>query len=355
MRTLARLHAVQNDPEAAGELLKKLVALAPDDQTHQADLGDFYAARKEYALAEKAYASIRDKAPNIAAGYVKLANLYAMQGEKEKSIEPLRAGYAKNPGLLVLFDHLVKQYLAFGHQDLALKVVKERLQSHGQDSLAYNHLGRIHTLKKEYPQAEAAFNKAITLQPRWQEPHNNLATIHLLQGRQQEAIAGLNAAIKANPKNETAYLTLGALYEHDGNIPLATKSYEDALKEMPGLWSAANNLAFLLSEHGRSAAEKNKALSLAEQALASKPNDGKVLDTLGWVHFKLGNMEKARLYLEQALENAPEQPELNYHLGVVLHAQGKKAEARQKLEVAVKSKDEFKGRQEAARILKEIS
>jgi tetratricopeptide (TPR) repeat protein len=71
-----------------------------------------------------------------------------------------------------------------------------------------------------------------------------------------------------------------------------------------------------------------EGMSLIEKAVALKPDDGYIVDSLGWAHFKLGNFKEAVRFLERAVELKPEDPVLNDHLGDALWRVGREREAR---------------------------
>lgn len=83
---------------------------------------------------------------------------------------------------------------------------------------------------------------------------------------------------------------------------------------------------------GYSLADRNlrldEALGLIEKALALAPNDPFILDSFGWVHFKLGHYDQAEKTLRQAYALRAD-AEISIHLGEVLWATGKQDEARQ--------------------------
>jgi Flp pilus assembly protein TadD len=131
--------------------------------------------------------------------------------------------------------------------------------------------------------------------------------------------------------------------------------YERALKENPGFWFAANNLAFLLAETNASKTELQRAKMLVEEALKARPNEPSLLDTLGWVYFRMGDTQQARSLIEQALTGSPDEGALNYHMGAILVKLGQKDEAREKLEKSMAGEGDYAGKADAARLLKELS
>ncbi|MDH3527431.1 MAG: tetratricopeptide repeat protein, partial [Gammaproteobacteria bacterium] len=91
--------------------------------------------------------------------------------------------------------------------------------------------------------------------------------------------------------------------------------------------------------------------------LASKlaeTNQPALLDTLGWVHYRMGEYDKAVEVLSGVVEKAPDIPVFNYHLGMAYHKQGNAAAAKQYLSKAVDEKHTYDGVEEARRVLQEL-
>jgi Flp pilus assembly protein TadD len=130
--------------------------------------------------------------------------------------------------------------------------------------------------------------------------------------------------------------------------------YQKALEVHPGMWAAANNLAFLLGESSDDPKDLERALSLARKANDLRPGEPLVQDTLAWIQFKLGDLPQARQILTQALVEAPENPVFNYHMGVILMESGNSIEAKQRLETALAGKQSFAGRDKAEEMLKAL-
>jgi len=70
-----------------------------------------------------------------------------------------------------------------------------------------------------------------------------------------------------------------------------------------------------------------EALSLIRRALDLKPEEGAILDSMGWIQYRLGNLDLALDYLQRASAKLPQDPEVAAHLGEVLWAQGRREEA----------------------------
>ena len=74
---------------------------------------------------------------------------------------------------------------------------------------------------------------------------------------------------------------------------------------------------------------------MIERAVSQRPTSGFFVDSLGWVHFKLGDAARAVGYLERATELEPSDPEITGHLGDAYWALGRYDEARYKWKLAL--------------------
>ena len=90
--------------------------------------------------------------------------------------------------------------------------------------------------------------------------------------------------------------------------------------------------AHAMNALGFTFAERNQRLQEAEdlirKALALEPDDPAIIDSMGWVSFRLGRLDEAEAYLRKALETTFD-GEIAAHLAEVLWTTGRKAEARE--------------------------
>lgn len=89
-----------------------------------------------------------------------------------------------------------------------------------------------------------------------------------------------------------------------------------------------NNLGYFLADENRNLQE---ALKLTQKAAKLRPDDGTVLDSLGWAQFRLKRYDEAQKTLLRAVALLPDSAEVRYHLGAAYSALGRKAEARVEL------------------------
>jgi tetratricopeptide (TPR) repeat protein len=355
LKALARIYIFKKDYQSAEDQLRKIIEIDPSDARARADLGDFYMALKDTGRAGGEYVALKRDIPENPLGYLKMSKFYAKQGQPDKALEALENGYRQNPRSAGLLTALIQEYVHQKKHNEAVALCKERIQKTPGDVFSYNLLGWTYSEMQDYKMAESTLLKAIEMYPLWPAPHNNLAGVYLAQGKKNEAIEKYEATLKKNPRNAGAYLSLALLYENSREYQHAMQVYERAWKMNPNFWFAANNLAFLLSELSDNKPDYDRALGLAREALKLRPGDPAVIDTLGWVYYRLGDYEKAKSLIETALEGAPEMAILNYHMGMVLYQTGQAEQARAKLEKSLEADEDFYGRDVAEETLKKTA
>jgi tetratricopeptide (TPR) repeat protein len=135
----------------------------------------------------------------------------------------------------------------------------------------------------------------------------------------------LGKALQQFPDDINLLYTRAMLAEKRDDLPQMEKDLRAIIQREPNNAMALNALGYTLSDRTTRYAE---AKALIEKAHALTPDDPAVLDSLGWVNYRLGNLDAAEGYLRKALERFPDQ-EVAAHLGEVLWANGKQREARQ--------------------------
>jgi tetratricopeptide (TPR) repeat protein len=159
-----------------------------------------------------------------------------------------------------------------------------------------------------------------------------LSSVQMQSGQLKEAEQSARKALELNPDDPEALIQLSSVFDRAKRHDESEKILRDLLNREPDNATALNNLGYFLVERGVGYQE---ALKLIEQAIAIDPIQGSFLDSLGWAHFKLGNVEKARQYLEKALIYSRRNSTIHEHFGDVLREAGRVAEARRQWEKAL--------------------
>jgi tetratricopeptide (TPR) repeat protein len=126
------------------------------------------------------------------------------------------------------------------------------------------------------------------------------------------------------PGEAEVLFRLGVLEDQLGRQSSAIDSMRQAISLNPSHADALNFLAYTWAERRENLAE---ALALAEMADALKPDQGYILDTVAWIHYRMGQPQKALPLLKRAVPLSRRDPVVLDHLGDVLAALDRKQEA----------------------------
>ena len=145
------------------------------------------------------------------------------------------------------------------------------------------------------------------------------------RGDKAGAIVALEAATASEPRLTSAHLVLAGLYEETNDYDRAIERYRRVLAVAPKEPVSLNNLAYALAVHKGAPAE---ALPIGQQAYEASGRAASSADTLGWIHYLLGNHEEAAKLLAESASRAPDNAEIHLHVASNLAALGQDDAAR---------------------------
>ncbi|MGH7385522.1 MAG: tetratricopeptide repeat protein, partial [Candidatus Rokuibacteriota bacterium] len=292
--------------------------------------------------------ALTEAAPRAPRGPYLLGVALLAQGKRTEAREQFAHALALSPGFLEPLSQLVSLDLAAREFDAALERVTKQMTIVPGSAAHHMLLSQVHVARNEPGAAEIALLKAAELDPRLTGPYLALGQLYAQTGRHEEALAKLTEAQRVNPQDLGLLMARGIIHELTGDIPKAREAYEKVLAINPRFAPAANNLAWLHSEHG---GEREKALALAQTAKDVAPDDPRISDTLGWILYRRGAYQRALSLLQESAAKLPDNPQVQYHLGMA-HAQvGNQMAARTALSAAVNSPMDFLGKDEARKVL----
>ncbi len=157
-------------------------------------------------------------------------------------------------------------------------------------------------------------------------------------GKPLVAMQVYDQALKAHPGNTQLLYGRGLLAASLGRIDQAERDLREVIRRDPKDADALNALGYTLAEQTD---RYQEALGYIRRALAMKPDSAAILDSMGWVQYKLGHMQEALRYLRKALDIVPD-AEIAAHLGEVLWKTGDREKARKVWDKALKREPESK-------------
>jgi tetratricopeptide (TPR) repeat protein len=249
----------------------------------------------------------------------------------------------ENDDLTLIYARLAV-YLRPAHVD-ALLLTGELLEDMDQFDLAIDIYSRVPADHPSFHAAELGRAEALRRQERFDEAaavletltqsHGNLPVIH-------STLADLYRQMERYADATEAYTTALGLYSEVGERQWFLLYARAITYERQDLWEQAEadfrraldlnpDQPQVLNYLGYSLVEKqiklDEALDMIQRAVSARPDSGYIVDSLGWVLYRLGRYEEAVPHMERAAELMPIDPIVNDHLGDVYWAVGRKLEA----------------------------
>lgn len=149
-------------------------------------------------------------------------------------------------------------------------------------------------------------------------------------GQVEAAYVLLAEGAKKYPASTELLYDFALLAEKTGRVDVMEKTLRAVIAQAPDNHHAYNALGYSLAERN---VRLDEALTLIGKALHMAPGDPFIMDSMGWVHYRLGNLAQAESYLRRAYALRGD-ADIAVHLGEVLFRKGEKAAAQQLLREA---------------------
>jgi len=318
----------RESPAAAVAALDRFVAANPDSRDVRLHLARALVAEKRYDDARKHFTRLLADHPDSPELIYPVAVL-ALQQNDVATAEPLlkKALVSGEPAEKAVAAFYLGQIhedrgadaeaiayyrqVVSGEQFAAaqIRVANLLVKQGGGLSMAIEHL---ETSAVRYPPARVQFS---------------LAEAQLLRdaGREAEALALLEKSLAEQPNQPEVLYDAAMLAERLNRMDLVESNLRRVIVLRPDNAHAYNALGYSFADRG---IRLDEARDLIAQALALAPDDPFILDSMGWVMFKLGDMPAALEYLQRAYRIKPD-AEIAAHLGEVLWLMDRRDEAQQ--------------------------
>jgi Flp pilus assembly protein TadD len=223
-----------------------------------------------------------------------LADLYDSLKKPELAIKvydriPASSALRRNAEIQVASD-----LDSLDRTDEAKKRLEALIADHPKDSEAIIALGNILRGRKAFAECADVYSKAI---------------------------ANLAVPEKAN---WVLFYFRGICYERSKQWPKAEADLKKALALFPDQPLVLNYLGYSWVDQG---VNLDEGMSMIRRAVEQRPDDGYIVDSLGWANFRIGNYEEAVKDLDRAVELKPDDSTINDHLGDAYWRVGRVLEA----------------------------
>jgi tetratricopeptide (TPR) repeat protein len=264
------------------------------------------------------------------------------RGNFQTSIELLKKVVAEDPKHKSAWMDLGRAYMMLRQTDDAIGAFKKQSELDPYDEYAYDSLGWAYTTQRKYEDAATAFNKGIEINPLSQYAHGALGGMYQESHQYDKAVPELEKAVSLKQNDAGLQIGLGDAYLNTGQDDKALAAFNRAteISATPDVW---NNIAYQLSLKGT---HLDRAQQYAESAVTAVANSLRNLsldqlsmrdlgnvseldanwDTLGWVYFARGDMQKAAKYVNAAWVLGGH-GEVGDHLAQIYQKMGRKDDA----------------------------
>jgi tetratricopeptide (TPR) repeat protein len=342
---LARMRRAAEDPEGEAEIWREVLAERPHHYGSLVSLGEALIALNDLDGAIATYAEIADHYPDDHQALRRLASLEFAAGRYQQAADRLEQALERNPERSEFAYSLGQVQRGMSADDLALASF-ERVP---EDSPVYVEARiQIATILEE----REDFSGALVEVERIRRMRTNrafdfhVASLRARAGNFEGGVALLEEMLAADPNDDEVLYQLGVLYGSERRVDEAMRYMRATLEHNPDNAQALNYIGYTLAERGENLDE---AEDMIRRALAQRPADGYITDSLGWVFYmrarplvQAGRVEDANALLEQATEQLTLAAELTggdpvvyEHLGDVYLLKGDKPRALEFYEQAV--------------------
>jgi len=285
--SLGQMYLRNREPQKAVQALTRVVAQNPGSPQARQVLATAYAAAGDFKGAIATLEEVVEYIPSVAPS---LARYLEQDGQLREAAEAYTLALAQAPN------------------DRELKRLRIAALYKAKDFAAAARFAA--EARKQHPD-DPNF-------PRYQ------AQALLDAGDKTGAIGVAESAAKTFPRDLQTQFVLVDLYSDAGRSSEAEKVLRQMLANEPSNARVLNHLGYLLASRGD---QLDEAVTLVRRALEADPDRPEYLDSLGWAHFKRGELNDALKYLSAAAQKLPDHSEIQDHLGDVHARRGSLQEA----------------------------
>jgi tetratricopeptide (TPR) repeat protein len=323
----------KDSPESAISYLNAFLVETPTSRPAASALAQLYIEQERYADARAVFQRQLDADPaDRELEYAVAAISLPMRdyANAQRLFEDLKKAGFGEPGAVAFYLGEIAEETR--HYDVAIA----RYREVAEGDRAWLAKLRIAAVMGKQGHVQGAREFLGRLEPdgRDQEIELKQAEAQLLQdaGDYKGARAVLTAALADEPDSVELLYDSAMVAEKLDRLDEAEAQLKRVIELKPDNAQALNALGYTLVDRTERAVE---GMQLIERAHALAPSDPFILDSMGWAHFRLGNLSESEKFLRRALAERPD-PEIAAHLGEVLWAKGERDHAQEVWQLQLK-------------------
>lgn len=276
------------------------------------ELSRLYIENKDFARAFDQLAILESADPADINVKAKMAFILIEKQRYQESIKRLEEILAIEPSSDKIRFYLGAVYEELKDYEAAISQFNKVPIGSGYYNEAVIHTAYLYKLLGDHSKAIETVQQGIRIKDDHAPFYALLASLLDEAKQYRQAVTMLSEAVKKVPDHPQLYFFLGNMQDRTGDKEGTIQSMRKVLSLDKDHVQALNFLAYTYAELGR---DLDEAERLARRALELQPNDGYILDTLGWVMFKQGKVSEAIRLLEAAYKIQPNESVIAEHLG----------------------------------------
>ncbi len=323
-----RLADRRGDWGAVAAFAQRLLRSHPDEPAGLAALAQAMVRLERGQEAEAVAKRLVEVAPDEVEGALLLAQAQRARGRLDLALATLREAASRPPGSDALDAEWALTLGLAGDASAGIAHARASLASNPESASLHRTLAALLFQVGNREDGERAAERALALAPDDPTPLRLAAEFLASRGAHEDARRAAERYLRIRTDDAGVYFVLGVAQAGLGDDEAAIASYRKAAALDDGAFAARNNLAELLAKRGDLAG----ALEAAQQAYAIAGGNPYVIDTLGWLYWRRGLVDRAISLLEEAHRALPAMPDAQYHLALAYRDAGRHDEARRLLE-----------------------
>ncbi|MCM2280440.1 MAG: tetratricopeptide repeat protein [Bdellovibrionaceae bacterium] len=309
---LGQIYESRNKRDQAKQLYKSFQAKSGPDAGVAEALGRLHLEDEEFDKAFEQYEVLESNDDENLNVKVKMAFILIEKKKYSEAILKLEEILSRAP-----YSDKIRFYLGAVYEEI--KEYKAAIAQFAKIPIGSSyyaegvvHTAYLHKLNGDYRDAVKAIEEGIRNQPEHPQFYALYASFLDDLKEYEKGIAMLQAAVSKFPEHAQLHFFLGSMHDRLGQTAKTEKSMTRVLEIDANHVQALNFLAYTYAEQNK---ELDSAERLVRRALELQPNDGYIMDTLGWVLFKKGDTAEAVKVLEAAYKEQPSESVIAEHLG----------------------------------------
>lgn len=346
---LVRYHLSKNQTDKAVGAAKQAALAIPENPQALSLLASVQAATGAKTESIASFNTLIQKDKTTPNTYVQLALAQITNKQPQSARANLNRALELKPDFTQAQDVLIILDLTENKPEAALQTARLMQLQNPQSPIGIEREADIHLVKKDWPKAIKAYDRALALDSASTQRFIKLLRAMMLSGDLRGADKRMKTWLNSHPRDVAVRGFTAETHMAAGRDLEAIEQYEAIVKLVPNNAIALNNLASLYQRQNDA-----RALGTAEQALKLEPSHAGILDTVGWILLEKGQLPRATELLRKATEKAPKTKSIRYHYAVALSRSGNKPQAKRELEQLLTAGGKFREMEDAKTLLKTL-